>query len=85
MKDDLKVIVRSRRGLIFEGNLAAVSSFNTVGAFDVLPGHANFVSMISKKLILLKGNGKKDEMWVDKGVMVVEANSVQVYIGIGTL
>lgn len=85
MKDTLNVVVRSRRGLIFEGPLAAVSSYNTVGPFDVLPEHSNFVSMISKKLVLHKSNGKKEEMWVDKGVMVVEKNSVQVFVGIGTL
>lgn len=84
-KDVLWVTVRTRQGLAFEGELAAVSSFNPAGPFDVLPEHANFVCMIGKKLILRKTDGKSEEINVDKGVMTVERNRVDVFIGVGTL
>ncbi len=85
VKNRLFVTVRTRRGLTFEGELFAVSSFNQVGAFDVLPDHSNFVSMIAKRLILHKPDGRKEELNVDKGVIMVEKNRVQVFIGIGSL
>jgi len=84
-KTKLWVTVRSRQGLAFEGELAAISSFNPAGAFDVLPEHANFVCMIAKKLVLRKHDGKIEEINVDKGVMTVEKNRVDVFIGVGTL
>ena len=83
--DKLMVTVRTRLGLAFEGELAAVSSFNQVGPFDVLPEHSNFVTMIAKKLTLHRADGKDEEINVDKGVMMVEKNRVTVFIGIGTL
>lgn len=84
-KGKLYVTVRSRRGLTFEGELAAVSSYNQMGMFDVLPEHINFVSMISKRLILHKADGKKEEIHVEKGVIMVEQNRVQVFIGVGNI
>ncbi len=84
-KDKLYVTVRSRRGLTFEGELTAVSSYNQMGRFDILPEHTNFVSMISKRLILHKADGKKEELNVEKGVIMVEQNRVQVFIGVGDI
>ena len=84
-KDKLWVTVRTRQGLAFEGELKAVSSYNRMGPFDVLGEHANFVCMIVNKLILRKIDGKEEEINVDKGVMMVERNRVNVFIGIGTL
>ncbi len=81
----IKVVVKSRQGLVFEGDLAAVSSFNQVGPFDILPDHSNFVSMIAKKLILHKADGRKEEMNVERGVIMVEKDVVQVFLGVGKL
>jgi F-type H+-transporting ATPase subunit epsilon len=78
----LKVEVRSRQGLVFEGDLFAVTSYNTEGEFDVLPSHANFVSMIGKRIVLRKANGQVDELAIDNGIMMVEDNKVRVFIGI---
>lgn len=84
-KDRLYVTVRSRMGLAYDGELDAVTSYNSVGQFDILPQHANFVSMITKKIILHKGKDKAEEINVDKGVMMVSKNRVEIFIGVGTL
>ena len=84
-KNKLFVTIRSRQGLAFEGELDAITSFNQVGQFDVLPEHGNFVTMINNKLILRKNRGAREEINVDKGVMMVEENRVQVFIGVGAL
>ncbi len=81
----LKVEVRSRQGVIFNGELGAVSSFNAVGPFDVLPGHINFVSMIERKLELRRTDGRIEEFNVDNGVILVENNEVKVFIGVGEM
>lgn len=81
----LQVWVRSRQGLVFSGELASVTSYNSKGEFDVLPMHTNFVSMISKKMILRKVDGKKEEINVNTGVMMVEGNEVKVFLGVGRI
>ena len=78
----LQVEVRSRQGLVFSGELKAVTTFNTKGMFDILATHANFVSMITKKVILRRADGRSDEINLEDGVIVVEDNSVKVFLGI---
>jgi F0F1-type ATP synthase epsilon subunit len=78
----LQVEVRSRQGTIFTGELKAVTAINSKGVFDVLFGHANFVSMIKDKVVLRRVDGRFDEVNVQQGVMVVEDNTVKIFIGI---
>lgn len=81
----LKVTVRSRQGLVFDGHIFAVSSRNSKGVFDVLPRHTNFVSMITDKVVLRRPDGRKDELRVNSGVMVVENNQVKIFLGVGKI
>lgn len=78
----MSVRVSSRQGLVFEGVARAVSSVNARGPFDILPDHANFVSTISRKLVILRNDGKKEEMNIDSGIMQVYQNRVLVFLGI---
>lgn len=84
-KPVLKVEVRSRQGVVFNGELAAVSSFNSVGPFDILPEHSNFVSMIKNKLVLRRADGRIEELNVDNGVIMVEKNEVKIFVGVGKM
>lgn len=81
----LYVTVRSRQGLVFEGELQTLSSYNKIGLFDVLSQHANFISMIKDRLILTKKDGKKMEISMDSGVIMVQENKVEVYLGVGKI
>jgi F0F1-type ATP synthase epsilon subunit len=74
--------IRTRNGLVFSGELEALSSVNRVGPFDILPGHTNFVSMIKEKLVLHKQKGERQEIGVENGVMIVEGNKVRVFLGV---
>jgi F0F1-type ATP synthase epsilon subunit len=84
-KESLMVEVRSRQGLVFEGELAAVTSYNTVGQFDVLPRHSNFISMINKRVILRRHDGRTDEINLENGVMMVEENTVHIFLGVANI
>ncbi len=79
----ISVVVKSRTGIVYSGEVAAVSSINKIGPFDILPYHSNFVSMIAKKLTMHKTDGKKEELALDRGVLTVEDNKVEVYLGVG--
>jgi F0F1-type ATP synthase epsilon subunit len=81
-RDALDVEVRSRQGMVYNGRVDAVSTYNARGLFDILPGHANFISMIRNKVVLMLADGRKDEINLEDGVLVVEENNIKIFIGI---
>ncbi|HLC88193.1 MAG TPA: hypothetical protein VJG66_04030 [Patescibacteria group bacterium] len=53
-QDTLNVKILSPTQTIFEGEAVSVSSVNTEGKFDILPYHANFITLVQKKPIFLR-------------------------------
>ena len=78
----LSVVVRDRNTLLFQGQIDAVSSFNDKGPFDVLPQHANFISLIKQAVILHIPGKPEKRIEVQSGVLKVRNNNVEVYLGI---
>ena len=76
----LKVV--TRQGVLFEREIASLSSTNDEGNFDVLKKHAQFISIINKKLTVRLLDGSVQEIPVDNGVMRVKGELVQVFLGI---
>lgn len=76
------VIVRDRSGIIFDGQVRGITAYNPKGAFDVLPIHTNFITILRKKLILHKLDGSKQEINLEGGVMRVLLTNVEVFIGV---
>lgn len=72
----------SREGVIFEGDVSSITSYNEVGKFDVLEQHANFISLINKGLSIGDLNGSLREMKLDNALMRVRQNNCEVYIGV---
>ncbi|KKS70686.1 hypothetical protein A3E45_04110 [Candidatus Daviesbacteria bacterium RIFCSPHIGHO2_12_FULL_43_11] len=50
----LQVKILSPKEVIFEGPVFAVSSKNTSGDFDILPQHANFITLLQGVPITVK-------------------------------
>ncbi len=76
----LKVVERDKT--VYENIIVSVTSYNDKGKFDILPSHANFISLIKDKLEIIElGNLKKDIPLKD-GVLKVEDNKVSVYLGV---
>ena len=78
----LKVLVRDREGIKFEGEVRSVSSVNASGPFDVLPTHSNFICLIKRRLSIIAASGKKTEFNVDSGVIQVLKDKVNIYLGL---
>ena len=82
MSDLLTVTIRDRKGVVWQGEATVVSSINSVGPFDVLQNHANFISIIKTRLVVTKMDKTKQEFNVDSGVMQVRENKIMVYLGV---
>lgn len=82
VKDTISVIIRNRKGIVLEEEVKAVTSFNEKGVFDVLPEHANFISIIKDNLTIHKKGGEKKEIKINQGILKVYENEINIYLDI---
>ena len=81
----MKVTVKNPEGIVFDGQVFALTSVNTSGPFDILPFHSNLVSLISKKLILYIQKENPQQMDIENGVLKVTENVVEIFLGVETV
>lgn len=81
--NSLIITIKRRDGILVQGDdFFALSSTNERGVFDILPQHANFITMVKEKVILHKKDGTKQEIPLKSGVLHVTNNVIEVYIDI---
>ena len=78
----LEVNVRSRKKSYFTGSAASLTSLNDKGEFDILPQHANFISLIKDYITLGKGAKEEQKFTISTGVLRVERNKVDVFLNV---
>jgi F0F1-type ATP synthase epsilon subunit len=83
--EKLKVVVKSPEGIVFDGEVFAITSKNIGGLFDVLPYHSNFISIIKELLLLYETKDSPKEMKIENGVMKVSENDVEIFLGVETI
>lgn len=81
----IKVTVRNTDEVLFSGEVDRITSFNEMGRFDVYPMHANFISIIEKELALYLKHQKLKEIKMERAVMKVKQDTVNIYLGIESL
>lgn len=77
----IHAIIKDKNGIIAEDNFTAVSSYNEVGLFDVLPMHTNFISLIRNKIVTHKGTESK-EIKVGTGLLQVVGSQIHIFLGL---
>lgn len=64
----------------YEGEALAVSSSNSEGKFDIIPQHANFVTIVENQPItVLKTDKSKLNFNFSQAIIYCSANQVKVY------
>lgn len=82
----LLVRIVSPRGVIFEGQATSISSQNSVGAFDILPQHANFITIVENQPIsVIKSDNTQEDFHFDLAIIYTRNNQVNVYTDIREL
>lgn len=66
----------------FHGVANSISAENNLGPFDVLPKHANLISLIQDQIIVRTLDGKEFKYQFRRGVLEVIENNVKVFLGI---
>lgn len=83
IKEFINVRVSNPDTVLWIGEADSVSSSNSQGDFDILPRHANFITIIQNKPIIIqvRGGGEKKFLF-DSAIIYTHKNSVQIYANI---
>lgn len=77
---NLLVTVVSPQQIIYSGEAKSISSTNSSGLFDLIPEHANFVTIIENQPIIIRtNNNQKVEFKFPLAIIYITANTVKIY------
>jgi F-type H+-transporting ATPase subunit epsilon len=75
----LSVIARAPFHVYYEGKAQVVSAANKVGKFDILPGHADFFSVLIPGDVTVETASDKVVFNVNNGIMTARNNEVMIF------
>lgn len=75
----IHVIARAPFKLYYDGPAYSLSAMNAVGKFDILPGHADFFSMLLPGEVYIEVEGEPVVFTIANGIVTVRANEVQLF------
>jgi F0F1-type ATP synthase epsilon subunit len=78
----LQVNARAPFHVYYEGTANRVSASNQVGRFDVLPGHADFFSILSPGEVVIETDTDLIVFTLANGIVAVHDNQVMVFANI---
>lgn len=81
-KASLFLTVRSREEVLFEGEVYALASTNEIGDFSVLSEHANFITLISESLRVIKPDKKELQFPIKLGLLKVWDNKAEAFLDV---
>jgi F0F1-type ATP synthase epsilon subunit len=76
----LSVIARAPFHIYYEGPAQSVSAVNRVGAFDILPDHADFFSILSPGEIIIETGSDPIVFNAHNGIIAVRNNEVMLFV-----
>jgi F0F1-type ATP synthase epsilon subunit len=76
----LTVIARAPFHIYYEGTARVVSASNKVGKFDVLPGHADFFSVMSPGEVVIETESDTINFPITGGIIGVRDNEVMLFV-----
>ena len=74
----LSVRILTPEGTLFEGAVEAVFLPGTMGAFEVLPGHAPLISTLGKGEVRWKGPEGEDGVAIKGGAVRVLSDNIEI-------
>ncbi len=76
----LNVIARAPFRVYYEGPARVVSATNQVGKFDILPGHADFFSVMSAGEVEIETEAKTLVFDISGGIVTVRDDEVMLFV-----
>ena len=79
MNDLLEIKVITPREVLLEGKARALSSKNSNGIFDILPEHANFITIVDNQPIVVHLEKEDKTFNFSQAIIYQKANKVLVF------
>jgi F0F1-type ATP synthase epsilon subunit len=76
----LNVMARAPFNKYYEGPAKSVSAANGVGKFDILPGHANFFSVMVPGEVVIETDKDVVNFMINNGVISVKGPEVMIFV-----
>lgn len=76
----LQVVARSPFHVYYEGSALAVTATNAVGEFNILPGHADFFSMLNAGDVSIDTTSEPVDFTITNGIITVRDNEVLLFV-----
>lgn len=78
----MHVIARAPFEVYFEGEANSLTAENKVGVFDVLPGHADFFSMLLPGEVIIETDAEPIKFNIVNGIITVRNDQVMLFANI---
>lgn len=78
----LSVIARAPFEVHYEGDAVAITATNSVGQFDILPGHADFFSILAPGEVTIETPSDPVTFMITNGIITVRDNEVMLFVNI---
>lgn len=76
----LSVVARAPFKIYYEGAAKSVTATNKVGDFDILPGHADFFSVLKPGDIVIETETEPVTFSITNGMITVRDNDVMLFV-----
>ncbi len=79
---DMHVKVYSPFNTYFDDRATSISGVNDTGPFDILPGHRNFMTLVSACELVIRSDKGENKIKIARAVMHVKANEIVVFLDV---
>ena len=76
----IEVVARAPFHVYYEGPALSLSAKNKVGPFDILPGHADFFSVLEPCDIIIESEDQTVTFPIHSGMLTVRADNVMLFV-----
>ncbi len=78
---ELNVIARAPFHVYYEGKAQSLTATNSVGTFDILPGHADFFSILDPGEVIIDSGAEDPVSFIaNNGIVTVRNNEVMLFV-----
>lgn len=75
-----QVVARAPFHKYYEGPAKSVSATNAVGKFDILPGHADFFSVMTPGEVIIDTEAEPISFNITNGIITVRGEEVMLFV-----
>ena len=81
-RTNMHIKVYSPFHIYYDDTANSISGLNDTGPFDILPGHRNFMTLVSACDLVIRADAGEQKIKIARAVMHVKADEVRVFLDV---